>query len=160
MNKIETIWAALTDMYGSKFLSAYGEKPSQMWTVAINGFKEFEIQRGLRKLLHKGSGTPPTLPQFVAACKYSEDEDTRPNPSTSALPRIPSQFDEPVWSHGQKCLFSFLWKSTKQYSDEQIKQMIEIKNRKVSDFKAILAEDSNLTGGEIRDALFAAWSRV
>ena len=160
MNKIEQVWVSLTNMYGNKFMTAYGEKPSQIWTMTINGFKEHEIQRGLRKLLHKGSGTPPTLPQFVAACKYSEEEDQTPNPSTVALPRIASQYDEPVWCHGQKCLFAFLWKSTRRYTDEQVKEMVAIKNKIVSDFKLILAEDNSLTGSEIRDALFAAWSKV
>ena len=160
MNKIEQVWAALTDMYGSKYISAYGEKPSQMWTMAINGFKDHEIQRGLRKLLHKGSGTPPTLPQFVAACKYSEEEDSTPNPSTVVLPRIASQYDEPVWSHGQKCLFAFLWKSKRQYTNDEVKEMVSIKNKIVSDFRQILSEDSSLTGSEIRDALFTAWGRV
>ena len=160
MNKIEQVWAALTDMYGSKFMTAYGDKPSQMWTVAINGFKEHEIQRGLRKLLHKGAGTPPTLPQFVVACKYSEEDDQTPNPPTVALPRIASQYDEPVWCHGQKCLFAFLWKSTRRYTDEQVKEMVAIKNKIVSDFKLILAEDNSLKGSEIRDALFAAWGKV
>lgn len=129
-----------------------------MWIMSINGFKDFEIQRGLRKLLHKGSGTPPTLPQFMAACKYSEEEEAAP--SAPALPRLASAYDEPVWSHGQKCLLTFLWKSTRRYTDAEVKEMVKIKNKLVYDFKQMLAEDSSLTGGEIRDALFAAWGRV
>lgn len=147
-------------MFGSKFSSNYGDKPSQMWAMSINGFKDYEIQRGLRKLLHKGSGTPPTLPQFIAACKYSEEEDAAPNPSTVALPRIASQYDEPVWSHGQKCLMTFLWKSSRKYTEEELKKLIEIKNKLVHDYKRILAEDNSLTGADIRDALFNAWAKV
>jgi len=154
------VWKNLCEMFGGKFVSNYGEQPTQMWIATINGFKDYEIQRGLRKLLHKGSGTPPTLPQFVAACKYSEEEDQTPTPSTTALPRIASQYDEPVWCHGQKCLFAFLWKSTRRYTDEQVKEMVAIKNKIVSDFKLILAEDNSLKGSEIRDALFAAWGKV
>lgn len=152
------VWTSLCEMFGSKFASNYGDKPSQMWAMSINGFKDYEIQRGLRKLLHKGSGTPPTLPQFIAACKYSEDEDT-PAP-TQALPKIASQFDEPVWCHGQKCLMIFLWKSTRKYTEDELKKLVEIKNRLVHDYKRILAEDSSLTGGDIRDALFNAWARI
>lgn len=147
-------------MFGSKFISNYGEKPSQMWTASINGFKDYEIQRGLRKLLYKGSGTPPTLPQFMAACKYSEDEDSAPNPSIIALPSQSSQYDEPVWSHGQKCLLTYLWKSSRRYSDDEVKELVKIKNRLVDDFKQVLAEDKNLTGSEIRDAMFTAWAKV
>ena len=154
------VWKNLCEMFGGKFVSNYGEQPTQMWIATINGFKDHEIQRGLRKLLHKGSGTPPTLPQFVAACKYSEEEDQSPIPSTAALPRIASQYDEPVWCHGQKCLLAFLWKSTRSYSTEQVKEMVAIKNKIVSDFKQILAEDNSLTGSEIRNALFAAWGKV
>lgn len=154
------VWKNLCEMFGSKFVSNYGENPSQMWIAAINGFKDYEVQRGLRKLLYKGSGTPPTLPQFVSACKYSDDEDTTPNPSTLALPRIASEFDEPVWCHGQKCLLTYLWKSSRKYNDNELKELISIKNRLVRDFKQVLTEDSSLTGGEIRDALFAAWGKV
>ena len=130
-----------------------------MWAMSINGFKDYEIQRGLRKLLHKGSGTPPTLPQFIAACKYSEDEDSAPAP-TQVLHRIASQYDEPVWCHGQKCLMTFLWKSSRKYTEEELKKFIEIKNRLVHDYKRILAEDNTLTGADIRDALFNAWAKV
>jgi hypothetical protein len=145
-------------MYGNKFTAAYGESPSQMWTVTIAGFKDFEIERGLRKLLFKGSGTPPTLPQFVAACKYSEDDE--PISAPVDAPKIASQFNEPVWCHGQKCFLIFLWKSTRKYSEDEMKKLIDIKNRLVNDYKRILAEDDTLTGGDIRDALFQAWERV
>ena len=153
------VWTSLCEMFGSRFQSNYGEAPSQMWIESINGFKDYEIQRGLRKLLHKGSGTPPTLPQFIAACKYSEEEDSTPS-STVALPRIASQYDEPVWCHGQKCLLAFLWKSSRKYTEEELKKLIEIKNKLVHDYKRILAEDDTLTGGNIRDALFNAWARI
>ena len=137
----------------------HGDKPSQMWIMAVSGFKDYEIERGLRKLLYKGSGTPPTLPQFVAACKYSEEDEAEPTPMESRI-RIASPYDEPVWSHGQKCLLAFLWKSSRKYNDTELQELIKIKNKLVHDFKQMLAEDSSLTGGEIRDALFAAWGRV
>jgi hypothetical protein len=146
-------------MYGNKFTAAYGESPSQMWTVTIAGFKDFEIERGLRKLLFKGSGTPPTLPQFVSACKYSEEEDTPASTRLNA-PRIASQYDEPIWCHGQKCLFTYLWISSRKYTEDELQELIQIKNKLVNDFRQVFAEDHSLTGGEIRDALFTAWAKV
>ena len=136
----------------------HGDKPSQMWLVTINGFNDGQIERGLRKLLYKGSGVPPTLPQFVAACKYSEEDEAAP--SAPALPRVASAYDEPVWSHGQKCLFAFLWKSSRKYNEIELQELIKIKNKLVNDFREVLKEDKSLTGGDIRDAMFAAWSRV
>jgi hypothetical protein len=53
-----------------------------------------------------------------------------------------------------------LWKSSRKYNDNELKELISIKNRLVRDFKQVLTEDSSLTGGEIRDALFAAWGKV
>ena len=136
----------------------YGDLPPHSWVFAISELRDHQIERGIRKLINKGGASAPTLPQFVSACKWSDESDQEPTQSNVALPESP--YNEPVWSHGQKCLLAFLWKSSKTYSDNQIKEMIVIKNKLVNDFKYVLAEDSSLTGAEIRNALFAAWGKV
>ena len=113
-DKSVEIWASLCEMYGSKFTNNYGETPPQMWKVTINNFKDFELARGMRKLMFKGSGTPPTLPQFLAACKYSDEEDQASRVDQTALPK--PEYNEPIWSHAQKCLMAYLW--TKKVPNE------------------------------------------
>lgn len=146
----------MCEMYGTKLTSNYGDVAPQMWKVTINGFKDHELARGLRKLMYKGSGTPPTLPQFVAACKYTDEED-QPIQTDKPLLEKP-EYKEPVWSHAQKTMLAYLWKNT--VPSEFIPEMTQIKNRMVEDFRRILSEDESLSGAEIRDALFSAWDKA
>lgn len=127
-----------------------------MWKVTINGFKDYELARGMRKLMYKGSGTPPTLPQFVAACKYSDDDDQPVQTDKPLLVR--PEYNDPVWSHGQKTMLAYLW--TRKVSNEFLPEMVKIKNRLVEDFKKVLAEDDSLTGKEIKNAMFRAWDQA
>ena len=154
-DKSVEIWTSLAEMYGSKFIANSGDVPPQMWKAAINGFKDFELQRGLRKLLFKGGATPPTLPQFVAACKYA-DEDTPPEVQRPALPR--PEYADPVYAHAQRCLLAYCW--TNKVTAVQLEECIREKNRLVVDFQQMMQEDPSLTGADIKTAMFAAWDRV
>lgn len=142
-------------MYGNKFISSYGEKPLQMWAMTINELKDYEIKRGLRKLLMKGSGTPPTLPQFVAACKYSDEEESQPLPN-NLLPKE-VQYDA-VHCQAQGAMMAYLM--LKSVPKDFLPVMIQIKSKMANDFRGMMAEEEMMTYDEIKNLLFVAWDRA
>ena len=150
----------MTGLYGNRLLREFGDTPPEEWANIIGTLSDHELARGLKKLVTKGTASVPTLPQFYAVCKYADDEDSRPEPGTNQayLPR--PEFMEPVWAHGQKCLFAYLWQSKLRATDAQLQQMLVIKNRLVADFRNLIEEGEEVTGSEIRDALFKAWGEV
>lgn len=56
-------------MYGNRFYSSYGETPPKLWCAAIARLDDNALKRGLANLANDGGAHPPTLPEFVAACK-------------------------------------------------------------------------------------------
>ena len=155
MTKTEHVWAALTDMYGSKFISAYGDKPLQMWAQIIENIPQYKIERGLRKLLVKGSGTPPTLPQFNAACVYTDEDDQAPIQPSHQIEE--KQYDG-VHRHSQRVMLNYLL--TRNVNDKHLPKMVEVKNAIANDFRSLFNEGENPTGTELWKALDNAFDRV
>lgn len=76
-------------MYGTRLARDFGESVPEVWKQAISTLKRYEIDRGLRRLTTGGSGSPPTLPQFMKACKMTGDDEgtLRPASTFQALPK-------------------------------------------------------------------------
>ena len=159
-DKISAVWSKLTGLYGNRLLREFGDTAPEEWANIIGILPDHELARGLRKLIMKGTASVPTLPQFYAACKYADDEDSRPDLNASQVALPAPEFMEPVWAHCQKCLFAYLWKSKLRATEAQLQQILAIKNRMVIDFRNLIAEGEEVTGSEIRDALFRAWGCV
>jgi hypothetical protein len=143
-------------MFGNKMQREYGDLPPHSWVFAISELRDHQIERGMRKLLNKGGASAPTLPQFVSACKWSDESDQEPTPSNVALPESP--YNEPVWRHSQKCMLAYLWLNS--VPEAKIAEMIRIKNEIVQDFQQMLREDDNITGKDIKYVLFSAWGKI
>jgi hypothetical protein len=63
------VWRSMVELYGTAFLTAYGEKPSPLWTGAIASLTDDECRKGLTSLARQAREYPANLTQFVAACK-------------------------------------------------------------------------------------------
>lgn len=150
------VWKTLCEMFGNKMQREYGDLPPNSWVFAISELRDHQIERGMRKLLNKGGASAPTLPQFVSACKWYEETDTEPETDTVSLPESP--YNEPVWSHAQKCMTAYLWTNT--VPDSKLAEMIKIKNEIVEDFKMMLKDDESITGKDIKTVLFSSWSKI
>jgi len=55
-------------MYGSAFLSSYGETPPTVWEQAIIRLTHEQIGKGLATLGNENRKFPPNLSEFVHAC--------------------------------------------------------------------------------------------
>lgn len=139
-------------MYGSRLTRDFGESVPETWKKAIQNLDELSLQRGLRNLLRTGSASVPTLPVFVKACRTIGEDDGPSRPVENALPG--PQYD-PYHAHAQKCLSVYLQKRG-MATEGSLSAMLHAKKRIVQQFRDIAAEEE-VTGTEIRDALFKAF---
>lgn len=139
-NEATRVWAIFSGMYGSRHSRDFGESVPDIWRQAIAGLNHFEIERGLRRLTASGSGSPPTLPQFMKACKQSGDDEGTLRPSMPQLtaPDLPNFCK---WrAFGNRVLFSFLCETPARATDDSLQAMIAEKNRIAEQYKLIATE--------------------
>lgn len=70
-DRAQSVWAALAEMYGRTLVTNYGAEPPTVWRAKIGELSDAQVANGLRSLSEKPSQYPPTLGEFVAACKGS-----------------------------------------------------------------------------------------
>ena len=59
-------------MHGDRFLREYGETANRTWTEAISRMSNEQIIASLKNLSEQARPHPPTLPEFVAACRQQK----------------------------------------------------------------------------------------
>lgn len=141
-------------MFGPRFLRDYGDRAPDVWAKAILGLKDRELQKGLSRLLKGGSGSVPTLPQFVKLCRTIGD-DEGPAPQHTALP--PPSY-HPIHAHAQQVMLSFL-RHKGAASTEAMRAMVVEKNRLVGAYQDICRDEPEASV-EIRDKLWEAFGKV
>lgn len=144
-------------MYGTRLTRDFGESVPDPWRSAIKTLTDVQIQRGLRRLTAAGSASTPTLPQFVKACKTAGDDEGEVRPAHTYLPG-PSYDDFHIF--GQRCLLKFALSADTAFSAEQMRDLVEHKNRLVSDFRDMHRETQDVTAEQMREGLFAAFARI
>lgn len=142
-------------MYGTRHTRDYGESVPDIWRQSIAQLKAHEIQRGLRRLTSGGSASPPSLPQFMKACREIGDSEGPANPGQLQIARPEVHY---IDAHANKCIFAYL-NTHEATSQDSLAKMLAEKNRIVADFKNIATTDT-ITGKEIKVALFKAFDRV
>lgn len=144
-------------MYGAKLARDFDASVPDAWRHAIGSLKHYEVDRGLRRLTLGGSGSPPTLPQFIKACKQVGEAEGPSNPHPNPSSALPLHFD-PFVAHANKCLLSFLFKRG-TVSDELLSKLVEEKNVIASQYRDISREDE-VTGAEIKERCFRAFDKL
>lgn len=97
MKLVSTLWARMTDLFGLRFTSSYGEDPmgsaGLAWARGLAGLSPAQLGEGLRKCENgcTKDGWPPTLSEFKALClgiptfARFEHELTLPEPERSTF---------------------------------------------------------------------------
>lgn len=65
------VWAGIGQIFGRRFAAEFGEKPSAYWVREIAELTDAQLSTGLGKLRSEARQHPPSLGEFVAACKAS-----------------------------------------------------------------------------------------
>lgn len=63
------LWRRMTELYGHKFTSAYGDEPNDTWARALAHTTGRQIANGLQACFRREDNWPPTLPEFVEMCR-------------------------------------------------------------------------------------------
>lgn len=71
---MDFLWGRMTEIYGHKWTSSYGTKPTDVWSKRLSALSHAEIKRGVMACLESGEAWPPSLPEFVASCKPKKRE--------------------------------------------------------------------------------------
>lgn len=72
------IWSGLTEMFGKPMVDNYGSTPPRLWCETIGRLADDQLSRGMQRIGESPRRFPPTLPEFVEACRRTERQtDTR-----------------------------------------------------------------------------------
>lgn len=67
-----TLWLRMTEIYGHRWTSAYGEDPEVgaggTWAKGLAGLSPVQVAAGLSASIVSANPWPPTLPEFRARC--------------------------------------------------------------------------------------------
>jgi hypothetical protein len=95
------IWQRMTEVYGHRWISAWGEgtnpdgtptRAAQTWAEGLARYSLDEIRQAFEKLVKRGDEWPPTLPEFMRLCR-----EKRAAPyHRMAGPALPSPAVDPV----------------------------------------------------------------
>lgn len=67
-DKFWELWDSMIEIYGHKFLSSYGERPSWGWYHTLNDLSFADFGVGIMKCRDRGADFPPDATQFYDLC--------------------------------------------------------------------------------------------
>lgn len=62
------LWHRMTEIYGHKFISSYGEEPNDSWCRLMQDVTPEQIANGLERLTERDDPWPPTGLEFRNLC--------------------------------------------------------------------------------------------
>lgn len=69
-SRAEALWRRFVGLFGGDALTRkFGPTPPEEWTVMIDRLKEYELERGVRRLTYSGKSYIPSLPEFLKLCR-------------------------------------------------------------------------------------------
>ena len=96
-SRASEIWKRFAGMFGADALERkFGKTPPPEWDVMLRRLKDFEIDRGVRRLAYSGKQHVPTLPEFTKLCRMVADDSVDEGPQRLALPP-PSDWQGDGW---------------------------------------------------------------
>lgn len=116
-SRASEIWKRLAGMFGGESVERkFGVTPPPEWVVMLSRLKDFEIDRGLRRLAYGGSRGVPSLPEFTKLCRaVGGDEFEDGQPGVPRLPSGPDSWDDKPWEKvGNRYLLGYLAKTLQE----------------------------------------------
>lgn len=84
----------LLGCFGDSLLRKFGDEPPQEWVSVIADLRDYQLERGMRRLLGQGKPHPPSLPEFRRICLEASNDREDSGP---ALP-APDNFSGDTWA--------------------------------------------------------------
>jgi len=96
-SRANEIWKRFAGMFGADALERkFGKQPPPEWGAMLSRLKDFEIDRGVRRLAYSGKAHVPSLPEFTKLCRMVGDDSVDEGPQRLALPS-PDTFVGDQW---------------------------------------------------------------
>lgn len=96
-SRADAVWKHMVGMFGGDAVERkYGKLPPAEWKAMVSRLKEFEIDRGIRRLAYSGKPHVPSLPEFTKLCRMVADDEVDEGPQRIALPN-PDAFTGDEW---------------------------------------------------------------
>ena len=98
---ISILWGQLTDIYGARFVNAYGEKDSGVWHQALIDLTETQLREGLSLMMRdkRFETWPPNCTQFRHLCLEGKKQAIPTVHQAFAEARQNAYYASPMWSH-------------------------------------------------------------
>ena len=74
-------------LFGDALLRKFGQEPPEEWIAAMSMLTDFQLERGLKRMVFTWKGGPPNLPDFMRICRAIGDDDFDTPKQQTALPR-------------------------------------------------------------------------
>jgi hypothetical protein len=76
LNRAAAVWRRLVGLFGAEAVTRkFGETPPTEWVAMIARLKDYELERGVRRLTNSGKTYVPSLPEFLKLCREVRNED-------------------------------------------------------------------------------------
>lgn len=87
-SRASELWQRFCGLYGADAVRRkFGDEAPPEWREAISQVSDFDLQRGMRRLMHGGKPYVPSLPEFIRACKVvGQDTEAGEGKPTYMLP--------------------------------------------------------------------------
>lgn len=96
-SRASEIWKRFAGMFGADALERkFGKAPPPEWHAMLGRLKDFEIDRGVRRLAYSGKQHVPTLPEFAKLCRMVSDDTIDEGAQRLALPS-PDEWKGDAW---------------------------------------------------------------
>ena len=71
--KGRAVWVAMSEAYGDGWIRKHGEKANFSWCRNLEKFSKEEIAEAVDYFQNHGGQFPPSLPDFISACRIPRD---------------------------------------------------------------------------------------
>lgn len=91
------VWRRFAGLFGGDaIMRKFGKDIPPEWTSVLSKLKDFELDRGMRRLVHSGRDGVPSLPAFVKLCRTIQEDGVEEGPRPIALPN-PDNWQGDKW---------------------------------------------------------------
>lgn len=85
-DRAKAVWDRLLGLFGDALLRKFDAEPPDEWVAAISVLNDFQLERGLKRMVFTWKGGPPNLPDFMRICRAIGDDDFDTPKQRIALP--------------------------------------------------------------------------
>lgn len=160
-SRASEIWKHFAGMFGADAVERkFGRTPPPEWEVMLRRLKDYEIDRGVKRLAYSGKAHVPTLPEFARMCREIGGEYDE-GPKRIALPP-PSTFSGDAYETAAnqrllKFITTLLAKDSKALGQVLPRKRVSV-NDKFSHFEPQASQEQTETTG-ILVAYKKAWAQ-